>query len=129
MFWAARLQETIVRAVDEVLKADFKLADGLADISRVVVDWDTGKNDQQGSHGTQTRQVHCVQVLDPATGTGTFLAEVVKLIAERVEENAPGQWSEYVENEIIPRIHGFELLVASYAMCHIKLDMVLTELG
>lgn len=38
-------------------------------------------------------------------------------------------WSSYIENDLIPRLHGFELLMASYAMCHMKLDMILTELG
>ncbi|GAA0638046.1 DNA methyltransferase [Sphingomonas ursincola] len=120
----------IVRAVDEVLKTEFGLADGLADTSRVTIDWDTGQNDPKtGKPATIKREVHRVQVLDPATGTGTFLAEVVKLVAERVKGVAPGQWSQYVESDLIPRIHGFELLMASYAMCHMKLDMILTGLG
>ncbi|SDD90342.1 N-6 DNA Methylase, partial [Sphingomonas sp. YR710] len=119
----------IVRAVDEVLKTEFGLADGLADTSRITIDWDTGQNDKSGKPATIKKQVHRVQVLDPATGTGTFLAEVVKLVAERVKGIAPGQWSSYVEQDLIPRIHGFELLMASYAMCHMKLDMILTGLG
>lgn len=119
----------IIRAVDEVLRTDFGLSDGLADTSRITVDWDTGQNDKKGKPATIKKQVHRVQVLDPATGTGTFLAEVVKLVAERVKGIAPGQWSSYVEQDLIPRIHGFELLMASYAMCHMKLDMILTGLG
>lgn len=120
----------IVRAVDDVLKAEFDLADGLADTSRISIDWDTGQNDPKtGKPATIKRDVHRVQILDPATGTGTFLAEVVKLVAERVKGIAPGQWSQYVERDLIPRIHGFELLMASYAMCHMKLDMILTGLG
>lgn len=120
----------IVRAVDEVLKTEFGLSDGLADTSRITVDWDTGQNDPKtGKPATVKREVHRVQILDPATGTGTFLAEVVKLVAERVKGIAPGQWSGYVERDLIPRIHGFELLMASYAMCHMKLDMILTSLG
>lgn len=119
----------IVRAVDNVLKTEFGLADGLADTSRITVDWDTGQNDKSGKPATIKKQVHRVQILDPATGTGTFLAEVVKLVAERVKGIAPGQWSNYVEQDLIPRIHGFELLMASYAMCHMKLDMILTGLG
>lgn len=120
----------IVRAVDEVLKAEFGLADGLADTSRIAIDWDTGQNDPKtGKPATIRKEVHRVQILDPATGTGTFLAEVVKLVAERVKGIAPGQWSHYVERDLIPRIHGFELLMASYAMCHMKLDMILTGLG
>ncbi|MBI1402288.1 MAG: DNA methyltransferase [Porphyrobacter sp.] len=119
----------IVRAVDEVLKTEFGLADGLADTSRISIDWDTGQTDKNGKPATIRKEVHRVQILDPATGTGTFLAEVVKLVAERVKGVAPGQWSQYVERDLIPRIHGFELLMASYAMCHMKLDMILTGLG
>ncbi|QDZ12278.1 type ISP restriction/modification enzyme [Devosia ginsengisoli] len=120
----------IVRAVDEVLKTEFGLADGLADTSKVTVDWDTGTNHPKtGKPITQKRQAHRVQVLDPATGTGTFLAKAVQLIADRVKARAPGKWSGYVEQDLLPRLHGFELLMASYAMCHMKLDMQLTETG
>lgn len=119
----------IVRAVDEVLKTEFGLADGLADTSKVTVDWDTGQNDKKGKPVTEKRQVHRVQILDPATGTGTFLAKTVQLIADRVKARAPGKWSGYVEQDLLPRLHGFELLMASYAMCHMKLDMQLTESG
>ncbi|KZY54622.1 DNA methyltransferase [Erythrobacter sp. HI0063] len=119
----------IVRAVDEVLKSEFGLSDGLADTSRISIDWDTGQTDKKGKPATIKKQVHRVQILDPATGTGTFLAEVLKLVSEQVKGIAPGQWSNYVEQDLVPRIHGFELLMASYAMCHMKLDMILTGLG
>lgn len=119
----------IVRAVDDVLKTEFGLADGLADTSKVTVDWDTGQNDKKGKPVTEKRQVHRVQILDPATGTGTFLAKAVQLISDRVKARAPGKWSGYVEQDLMPRLHGFELLMASYAMCHMKLDMQLTESG
>ena len=120
----------IVRAVDEVLKTEFNLPEGLADTSRITIDWDTGQNDPKtGKPATIRKQVHRVQILDPATGTGTFLAEVIKLVATRIKGFAPGQLSGYIEADLIPRLHGFELLMASYAMCHMKLDMILTELG
>ncbi|WP_282950114.1 MULTISPECIES: type ISP restriction/modification enzyme [unclassified Sphingopyxis] len=120
----------IVRAVDEVLKSEFGLADGLADTSKITIDWDTGQNDPKtGKPAHLKKEVHRVQILDPATGTGTFLAEVVKLVSERIKGVAPGQLSAYIERDLIPRLHGFELLMASYAMCHMKLDMILTRLG
>lgn len=120
----------IVRAVDDVLKTEFGLADGLADTSKVTVDWDTGQNDPKtGKPRFVKKDVHRVQILDPATGTGTFLAKTVQLIADRVKARAPGKWSGYVEQDLLPRLHGFELLMASYAMCHMKLDMQLTESG
>ncbi len=127
----------IVRAVDEVLKTEFGLADGLADTSKVRIEVETGQKEttrtgrikKSGKPATETKEVHKVQILDPATGTGTFLAEVIKQIAPTIRKAAPGMWSQYIENDLIPRLHGFELLMASYAMCHMKLDMILTELG
>ncbi|MBH9536242.1 type ISP restriction/modification enzyme [Novosphingopyxis sp. YJ-S2-01] len=119
----------IVRAVDDVLKTEFGIADGLADTGKVTVDWDTGETDRKGKPVTIKKDVHRVQILDPATGTGTFLAKAVQTIADRVKARAPGKWSSYVEQELLPRLHGFELLMASYAMCHMKLDMQLTESG
>lgn len=119
----------IVRAVDEVLQTEFGLPDGLADTSKVTIDWDSGQTDKKGKPVINRKEVHRVQILDPATGTGTFLAEVIKQIAPKVKGVAPGMWSRYIEADLIPRLHGFELLMASYAMCHMKLDMILTELG
>lgn len=119
----------IVRAVDDVLKTEFGLSDGLADTSKVNIEWDTGQTDKKGKPLRTRKDVHRVQILDPATGTGTFLAETIKQVAPRVRNRAPGMWSSYVEKDLIPRLHGFELLMASYAMCHLKLDMVLKEHG
>ena len=119
----------IVRAVDDVLKTEFNLPDGLADTSKVTIDLDTGKLNNEGQRVTMKKEVHRVQILDPAVGTGTFLAAVMKHIAPRIKNVATGLWSHYLETDLIPRLHGFELLMASYAMCHLKLDMILTELG
>ena len=119
----------IVRAVDDVLKTEFGLPMGLADTSKISIDWDSGQNDAKGKPVMTKKDVHRVQILDPATGTGTFLAEAIKQIAAQVKDVAPAMWSSYVERDLIPRLHGFELLMASYAMCHMKLDMMLTDMG
>src|SRR3990172_1127377 len=111
----------IVRAVDDILKTEFGLPQGLADNSKIKI-----KVDLQGKKIEQ--EVHKVQILDPATGTGTFLAEVVKLIHKKFQ-GQQGIWSNYVENHLLPRLNGFELLMASYAMAHLKLDLLLTETG
>ncbi|MDA3906179.1 MAG: DUF559 domain-containing protein [Bacteroidales bacterium] len=111
----------IVRAVDDILKTEFNLEQGLADTSKISI-----KVDIQGKKIDQ--EVHKVQILDPATGTGTFLAEVVKNIHKKFE-GQQGIWSNYVETHLLPRLNGFELLMASYAMAHLKLDLLLTETG
>lgn len=111
----------IVRAVDDILKTEFDLPEGLADSSKKKI-----KVNYQGKQ--IEKEVHKVQILDPATGTGTFLAETIKHIHKKYD-GMQGIWSKYVENDLIPRVNGFELLMASYAMAHLKLDMLLTETG
>ena len=120
----------IVRSVDEVLQSEFNLPLGLADNSKVVVDWETGQTlSKKGKRDTIKKEVHRVQILDPAAGTGTFLAETINQIAAKVNQTASGSWQSYVAKNLLPRLHGFELLMAPYAMCHMKLDLALSELG
>jgi predicted helicase len=111
----------IVRAVDDILKTEFDLPEGLADKSKKKI-----KVNYQGKE--IEKEVHRVQILDPSTGTSTFLAETIKHIHKKYE-GMQGIWSKYVEDDLIPRLNGFELLMASYAMAHLKLDMLLTETG
>ncbi len=111
----------IVRAVDDILKTEFGLPQGLADSSKTKI-----KVDVQGKMIEQ--EIHKVQILDPATGTGTFLAEVIRHVHKRFK-GQQGIWSNYVDNHLLPRLNGFELLMASYAMAHLKLDLLLTDTG
>ena len=114
----------IVRAVDDILKTEFDLPQGLADTSKTKI-----KVPIQGSKKMMEKEVHKVQILDPATGTGTFLAEVVKYIYSKRFKAMQGAWSGYVDEHLIPRLNGFELLMASYSMAHLKLDMLLRDTG
>lgn len=123
----------IVRAVDDILKTEFNLQQGLADTSKIkikkkAVTKATADKRSKLTEVETEQEVHKVQILDPATGTGTFLAEVVKHIYKKFE-GQQGIWSKYVTNDLIPRLNGFELLMASYAMAHLKMDMLLTETG
>lgn len=111
----------IVRAVDDILKTEFGLPQGIADTSKTKI-----KVDVQGTKVEQ--EVHKVQILDPMTGTGTFLVEIIKLIYKQFE-GQQGIWNNYVEKHLIPRLNGFEILMASYAIAHLKLDLLLTETG
>jgi N-6 DNA Methylase len=112
----------IVRAVDDILKTEFGLSQGLADTSKIKI-----KVPGQEKKPIE-KEVHKVQILDPAAGTGTFLAEVIKQIHKKFE-GQQGIWSQYVEDHLIPRINGFEILMASYSMAHLKLEMLLHDTG
>lgn len=119
----------IVRAVDDVLKTEFGLSQGLADTSQTKITLDTQNfNAKKQKYDTVEKEVHKVQILDPATGTGTFLAEVIKHIHKKFE-GQQGIWSNYVEKHLLPRLNGFELLMASYAMAHLQIDLLLKETG
>lgn len=109
----------IVRAVDDILRTEFALPMGLADTSKVIVEQERM---QDSRHRTDKVQKHRVQVLDPAVGTGTFLAEVVR----QIKRNLAGQmggWNAYVPEHLLPRLYGFELMMAPYTIAHLKLDM------
>lgn len=121
----------IVNAVDEILQRDFNLPSGLADTSRVLLDRaiDGTYDKKSPDHKVhEKREYHKVQILDPATGTGTFFAEVVRKIHSKME-NQQGAWQSYVEEHLLPRLNGFEFMMAPYAVAHLKLDMVLGETG
>lgn len=121
----------IVRAVDDILKSEFDLTDGIADTSKIEIEKQTQTPDSRTKTGYKMVKelVHKVQILDPATGTGTFLAAIIQHIFHSQFENMGGIWSSYVEQDLLPRLHGFELLMASYAMAHLKLDMLLADTG
>ena len=107
----------LVRSVDALLKRDFGLEQGLADSSKVTV----GK-------GKSAQEVHRVQILDPATGTATFLYGIINRIHEAFANNK-GMWSGYVRDHLLPRVIGFELLMAPYTVAHMKLGLLLSETG
>ena len=122
----------IVRAVDEILQTRFNLLQGLADTRKTDVEVDApasaDASDQQ-EHSKRKKEVHKVQILDPATGTGTFLSNIVRHVYQTWFANQKGLWPEYVRSDLVPRLNGFEILMASYAMAHIKLEMALRDTG
>jgi len=94
----------IVRAIDYLLKDRFSRPWGLADRNTLI--------------------------LDPACGTGTFLHSVISLIYDTLcAQGQAGGWPSYVSQSLLPRIFGFELLMAPYAVAHLKLGLLLQEKG
>jgi predicted helicase len=92
----------IVRSVDHLLKTRFNRPKGLADENTLI--------------------------LDPAVGTATFLYFVIQHIYEQFARQK-GAWDDYVSRHLLNRIFGFELLMAPYAVAHLKLGMQLQETG
>jgi hypothetical protein len=127
----------IVRSVHRVLQTDFGLPDGLADITT----WGEMLTKRPGISLPEgvSLDTPFVQILDPATGTGTFLVEVIEQIEThlknkwrkegRGESEVDLKWNEYVPLHLLPRLNGFELMMAPYAIAHIKIGMKLQDTG
>lgn len=142
----------IVRSVHEILETEFGLEDGLADTSTwgEMVKRTQGlelpriipRKSQDGPDVTYEPidpETPFVQILDPACGTGTFLVEVIDMIHKtmRVKWEKEGHlplefdklWNEYVPKHLLPRLYGFELMMAPYTIAHMKLGLKLDETG
>ncbi len=112
----------IVRSVDLLLRDRFGLTDGLADTEKIKIDMP----------GDRQEDIPRVIILDPAVGTGTFLREVIASVRATIENKGlAGVWPNYVRDHLLPRLFGFELLMAPYAICHLKLALEIagTEAG
>jgi hypothetical protein len=92
----------IVRSIEHLLKTRFNRPKGLADENTLI--------------------------LDPACGTGTFLYFVIQQIYQKFAAQK-GAWDGYVAQHLLNRLFGFELLMAPYAVAHLKLGMELQETG
>ena len=110
----AQVVHFIVDAVNDILIDEFGIENGLADNSKIEIT----------DHNGNAKEIHRIQVLDPATGTGTFLAEACHVI-HSYYKGQEGLWPEDVIRHLIPRINGFEYLMAPYTMAHLKLATAL----
>ena len=122
----------LVRSVDYLLKTRFGCANGLADTATVEYEREEDGSavvstaGQRDAGATKKATSPRVLILDPACGTATFLYAVIDHIrAEFMRQENAGMWSGYVRNHLLPRIFGFELLMAPYAVAHFKLGMQL----
>ncbi|MCP4406121.1 MAG: DNA methyltransferase [bacterium] len=115
----------IVRSVDHLLKTHFNCPQGLADSSKITIPNDDPSSTVKGKKQVRkTTECHKVLVLDPATGT--FLYAVIDHIRRQfMQQSNAGMWPGYVKNDLLPRLFGFELLMAPYAVAHFKLSLQL----
>jgi hypothetical protein len=136
----------IVNSVHDLLKSQYGLVDGLADTSTwgEVIE----KNPQLKlpvllNPSNEKKSISLdepfVQILDPATGTATFIVEVIEVVHRTLLEkwNKQGlsqkqkiaEWNEYVPKHLLPRLYAYELMMAPYAIAHMKIGLKLSETG
>jgi hypothetical protein len=117
------IADYLISQVDDVLKSHFDIKDGLLDST------ESDKSTLMTSQGkVYKKKFKKVQILDPATGTGTFLNQIIVKIAKQFRGNE-GAFASYATQHLLPRLHGFELLMAPYTVAHLKLTHTLNHLG
>ncbi|MEU3880921.1 type ISP restriction/modification enzyme [Streptomyces californicus] len=71
-----------------------------------------------------------VHVLDPCTGTGSFLVETVETIAQVLEEeHGDALVAQDAKQAALNRVYGFELLPAPFVIAHLNIGLALDRLG
>jgi type I restriction-modification system DNA methylase subunit len=125
----------IVESVHNELIDNYGLQDGLADVST----WAqvAAMNPNIIIPNVELKSKEFVRILDPAVGTGTFLVEVIKKIHSHMKlkwEGIPKKeknrlWSKYVRESLLPRLYGFEIMMAPFTIAHIKIGLVLQSTG
>ncbi len=136
----------IVRSVHELLQTEFGLEDGLASLvtwGEMLEKYPDLKLPSLTDLPDETRTISSdepfVQILDPATGTATFLVEVIDVVHKHLSKKWQGwgwdearqkdEWNAYVPKHLLPRLHGYELMMAPYAIAHMKIGLKLAETG
>lgn len=93
----------ITCSIDKILKKDFNKPMGYAENS--------------------------ITVLDPAVGTGTFLANSFLLSIKNIKKGLGGVLEQKIRNHLLKNFYGFELLVSPYVISHLKLSLLLNKEG
>lgn len=117
----------MVRIVDSLLRERFGLSAGLADPAT----WEkvaelNGFEVPQGVDGDS----RFISMMDPATGTGTFLVEWLRQARDSFIDGSPAaEWPDHARDVVLPGMHAFELMLAPYAIAHLKFALELHNEG
>jgi predicted helicase len=117
----------MVRTVDELLRSKFGLDMGIADPAT----WSevAKKNGFNVPNGVDS-DYPFISMIDPATGTGTFLVEWLRQARRSFEATSPsGDWSTHLKAHVLPSMHAFELMLGPYAIAHLKVALELHDQG
>jgi hypothetical protein len=94
----------VVRSVHRLLRSRLGRRDGLADPQ--------------------------VTLLDPAAGTLTFVVEAIRCAVGAVQaEIGDGGVTPLLRDHVLRDFHAFELMMAPYAIGHLKIGLILDEMG
>lgn len=110
----------MVRAVDEIIKTEFGLPLGVAD-QTTWGEYSMTQNIAIPKGLTINDKV--IRMIDPATGTGTFLLEWMRQASSNLK--ATNQYSPTAIESVVQQMDAFEISLSSYAVAHLKTSLEL----
>lgn len=117
--------EFMTRTVDTILRDRFGLAAGLADGATwaEVAEWNGFAVPEDVEPSSQF-----VSMVDPATGTGTFVVEWLRRARTSfLHDGKAADWPEHAREVVLPSLHAFELMLGPYAIAHLKVALELHD--
>jgi len=126
----------LVSMVDKSLVEDFGIEGGLSNNEHFEISVPSERyenpNKRSKDKYLDTKQISVprVAILDPACGTGTFHAEIIKYIkATYFSGVREAFYDEYIRKEdgLLSRLIGFEIMMTSYAVAHLNVRRAIEE--
>ncbi len=122
----------MVEMVDKVLVNEFKINGGLSNNETISIKVKSNPYQTKRKEWKDEKiiEVPKVAILDPACGTGTFGAEIIKFIKDKYFSGVNSifykEWLEQ-ENGLMDRLIAFEIMMTSYVIAHLKIRRVISE--
>ena len=128
----------IVRSVHELLRTEFGLEDGLADTTtwgEMASAHARTSRSPRASLRSRTSSRSSTPPLARARSSSRRSTSSTRRWSTKWKSEGHGEkkietlWNEYVPKHLLPRLHGYELLMAPYAIAHLKVGLKLYETG
>lgn len=125
----------LVSSVDKLLTDELKIPGGLSNNERFIISVPSERHLISNKKFSDEKKVSVprVAILDPACGTGSFGAEIIKYIKDTYFSGAKAAfYDSYIQDQdgLLSRLIGFEIMMTSYVVAHLKIRrMVDTTLG
>jgi len=122
----------LVSKVDSILVEDFGIEGGLSNNDQLAISVPSAPHQVSKTKWSDKKEISVprVAILDPACGTGSFGAEIIKYIKAKYFSGArEAFYKSYIqsENGLLSRLIGFEIMMTSYVVAHLKIRRTIDE--
>lgn len=125
----------IVARLDELIRNEFGLANGLAD----PITWSelADRHPKMVVPSGESPDDFFLRLLEPAVGSGVFLDELIGWVHHRFTQGiasgcsrfGTSDWDEYVHRLLLPRLEALEIMLPACVLAHLRVAFRLAQTG